>query len=97
MKTDPVGVVATESWDAARAGRAVLERGGNAVDAAAATVFAMGVARPQSCGIGGGGFLVYRTAGGGTAALDFRETAPAAFRADTLVPDRACTRSSPAT
>ena len=87
MKTDPVGVVSSESWDASRAGRAVLQRGGNAIDAAAATVFAMGVARPQSCGIGGGGFLVYRTARGGSAALDFRETAPAAFREDTLVPN----------
>jgi gamma-glutamyltranspeptidase/glutathione hydrolase len=43
-----------------------------------ATTFALGVARPQSCGIGGGGFLVYRGADGETAALDFRETAPAA-------------------
>jgi gamma-glutamyltranspeptidase/glutathione hydrolase len=83
-KTSGLGVVATESWDAARAGKAVLERGGNAIDAAAATVFAAGVARPQSCGIGGGGFLVYRSARGGTNTLDFRETAPAAFRADSL-------------
>ena len=73
------GVVATESMTAARVGRAVLERGGNAIDAAVATVFAIGVSRPQSCGIGGGGFLVYRSADGRRAALDFRETAPAAF------------------
>ena len=79
-----IGVVAAESWDAARAGKAVLERGGNAIDAAAANVFAAGVARPQSCGIGGGGFLVYRSNRGGTNTLDFRETAPAAFRADSL-------------
>jgi gamma-glutamyltranspeptidase/glutathione hydrolase len=83
-KTGTLGVVATESWDASRAGKAVLERGGNAIDAAAATVFAAGVARPQSCGIGGGGFLVLRNATGGTNTLDFRETAPAAFRADSL-------------
>jgi gamma-glutamyltranspeptidase / glutathione hydrolase len=81
-----LGVVATESPQAARVGRRVLERGGNAVDAAAATALAIGVARPQSCGIGGGGFLVYRGAGGETAALDFRETAPGAFRPDTLQP-----------
>ncbi len=62
----------------------MLERGGNAVDAAASTVFAMGVSRPQSCGIGGGGFLVYRSDGGTTASLDFRETAPAAFTPETL-------------
>jgi gamma-glutamyltranspeptidase/glutathione hydrolase len=80
------GVVATESPAAARVGRAVLARGGNAIDAAAATVFALGVARPQSCGIGGGGFMVYRSPDGKVRALDFRETAPAAIKADTFVP-----------
>ena len=78
------GVVASESYAASRVGRAVLEAGGNAADAAAATVFAIGVARPQSCGIGGGGFALYRSATGKVRALDFRETAPAAFRRDSL-------------
>ncbi|WP_445149111.1 gamma-glutamyltransferase [Baekduia sp. Peel2402] len=78
------GVVATESPAAARVGRAVLARGGNAIDAAVATVFALGVARPQSCGIGGGGFMVYRSPDGKVRALDFRETAPAAIKADTF-------------
>src|SRR4051812_4335647 len=55
----PYGIVATESPAAAVVGRDVLEHGGNAVDAAAATVFAINVARPQSCGIGGGGFPGY--------------------------------------
>jgi gamma-glutamyltranspeptidase/glutathione hydrolase len=73
------GVVATESRPAARVGIRVLDRGGNAVDAAAATVLAIGVTQPQSCGIGGGGFLVYRSAEGRSATLDFREKAPAAF------------------
>src|SRR3954451_22982984 len=77
-----LGVVATESPAAARVGRGVLEAGGNAVDAADATVFALNVARPQSCGIGGGGFMVYRSHTGAVRALDFRETAPAAIRAD---------------
>src|SRR3954468_2771465 len=81
-----LGVVATESPAAAVVGRDVLEHGGNAADAAAATVFALNVARPQSCGIGGGGFAVYRTAGGSGTSLDFRETAPATFTRDTLVP-----------
>src|SRR5919205_603079 len=76
--TSRLGVIATESPAASRVGRAVLESGGNAIDAAAATVFALNVARPQSCGVGGGGFMLYRTRGGRVAALDFRETAPAA-------------------
>jgi gamma-glutamyltranspeptidase / glutathione hydrolase len=76
------GVVATESPAAARVGRDVLARGGNAIDAAAATVFALGVARPQSCGIGGGGFMVYRSPDGKVRALDFRETAPASIAPD---------------
>jgi len=79
-----LGVVATESPAAAKVGRAVLESGGNAVDAAVATTFALGVARPQSCGIGGGGFLVYRAADGRAATLDFRETAPARLKPATL-------------
>jgi gamma-glutamyltranspeptidase/glutathione hydrolase len=79
------GVIATESPAAARAGRAVLARGGNAIDAAVTTVFALGAARPQSCGIGGGGFMVYRSPDGRVRALDFRETAGAAMKADSLV------------
>src|SRR5215210_1050594 len=72
------GVVASESTAASEAGLATLDAGGNAMDAAATMTFALGVARPQSCGIGGGGFLVYRGADGENATLDFRETAPAA-------------------
>ncbi|MDX6655744.1 MAG: gamma-glutamyltranspeptidase / glutathione hydrolase [Solirubrobacteraceae bacterium] len=82
--TSPLGVVATESPAAAQVGRSVLEHGGNAVDAAVSTVFALGVARPQSCGIGGGGFMVYRPHDGAVATLDFRETAPAAIKSDTF-------------
>jgi len=82
--TSPYGVVATESPQAAEVGRDVLEHGGNAIDAAASTVFALGVARPQSCGIGGGGFMVYRDRNDAVATLDFRETAPAAIKSDTF-------------
>jgi gamma-glutamyltranspeptidase / glutathione hydrolase len=78
------GVIATESPAASRVGRSVLEAGGNAIDAAAATVFALNAARPQSCGIGGGGFLLYRSRTGRVRALDFRETAGAATTATTF-------------
>jgi gamma-glutamyltranspeptidase/glutathione hydrolase len=80
----PEGVVATESVIAARVGRSILENGGNAIDAAAATVFAMSVGRPQSCGIGGGGFMLYRSRTGRVRSLDFRETAPAAMTPTSL-------------
>ena len=78
------GVISSESTAASEAGLKVLDAGGNAMDAAIATTFALGVARPQSCGIGGGGFLIYRGADGETAALDFRETAPAAVTPETF-------------
>jgi gamma-glutamyltranspeptidase/glutathione hydrolase len=74
--TGPHWGVATDSPYAADAALAVLREGGNAVDAAVTAVFAVGVVRPDLCGIGGGGFLVYRGADGTTAALDFREKSP---------------------
>ena len=61
---------------ASRVGVAVLQAGGNAIDAAVATAFALAVTYPTAGNIGGGGFLVYRPATGDPVAYDFRETAP---------------------
>ncbi len=70
------GVVAAGNREAALAGLKMLDDGGNAVDAAAAAMFAVGVAQFDSCGIGGGGFLVYRSASGEVDTIDFREWSP---------------------
>lgn len=71
-----LGVVTTESPLSSEAGLKMLRAGGNAVDAAVAAAFARGVANFEACGIGGGGFLVYRGADGTVDALDFFERAP---------------------
>ena len=75
-------MVVSSQVDATRAGVSLLEAGGNAVDAAVATAFAVGVTQPFSTGIGGGGFILIRMADGRVAAIDARETAPAAATVD---------------
>ena len=72
------GMVSTTDRVASEIGTEVLRRGGNAVDAAVATHFALAVINPEAGNIGGGGFMVLRMADGRTAALDFREKAPLA-------------------
>lgn len=67
---------------ASQVGVDIMKKGGNAVDAAIAVQFALCVVHPSAGNIGGGGFMVVRLADGNTAALDFRETAPAAASTD---------------
>jgi len=74
----PSGMVVSEHWLASEAGRDVLAAGGNAVDAAIATGFALAVTHPSAGNIGGGGFMVIRFPDGTTTAIDFREKAPLA-------------------
>ena len=72
------GVVAADHIAASEAGARILREGGNVVDAAVATSFALSVARPASCGIGGGGFMVIWDAKTQrSVVLDYRERAPA--------------------
>ncbi|MGZ3873512.1 MAG: gamma-glutamyltransferase [Mucilaginibacter sp.] len=71
------GMVVCATPDAAKAGLDILKKGGNAVDAAVAVQFALAVTLPEAGNIGGGGFMVYRSAKGKTNTLDFREKAPA--------------------
>lgn len=72
-------VVVSQEGNASDVGRAVLRKGGNAVDAAVATAFALAVTHPAAGNIGGGGFLVaFIPDRGKVVTIDFRETAPAA-------------------
>src|SRR5580692_7418173 len=73
------GMVVAQEKIAARIGADVLKRGGNAIDAAVATGFAMAVTYPRAGNIGGGGFMVIHSRDRGEdITIDYRETAPAA-------------------
>ncbi len=74
----PNGMVVSVERRASQVGRAVLRAGGNAVDAAIATGFALAVTHPSAGNIGGGGFMVVRFPDGRATAIDFREKAPLA-------------------
>ncbi len=72
------GMVSSQQWIASQVGADVLASGGNAVDAAIATGFALAVTHPTAGNIGGGGFMVIRFPNGQTTSIDFRERAPLA-------------------
>jgi gamma-glutamyltranspeptidase/glutathione hydrolase len=78
------GIVTSSEAQATNAGVTMLALGGNAVDAAVATAFALAVTHPSAGNIGGGGFMLVRPPGAEaqTVALDFRETAPMALTRD---------------
>lgn len=70
------GMVASVDALATQVGVDILRQGGNAVDAAVAVGFALAVTHPQAGNLGGGGFMLLRTASGRATAIDFREMAP---------------------
>jgi len=71
-----LGMVITQSDIASQIGFQVIKSGGNAIDAAVATAFALAVTHPTAGNIGGGGFIVYRPATGEPVSFDFREVGP---------------------
>jgi gamma-glutamyltranspeptidase/glutathione hydrolase len=70
------GMVVAQESAAAHIGTEILQKGGNAVDAAVAVGFALAVTYPRAGNLGGGGLMVIHRAGGENAAIDYRETAP---------------------
>ncbi len=73
----PRAMVATVHSEASKAGVAIMQQGGNAVDAAVAIGFALAVVYPEAGNIGGGGFMLFRRADNAVHFLDYREKAPA--------------------
>jgi gamma-glutamyltranspeptidase/glutathione hydrolase len=81
----PKAMVASDSRIASEVGAEIMKQGGNAVDAAVATGFALAVAYPEAGNLGGGGYMVIRMRDGRVAALDYREAAPLAATRDMYV------------
>jgi gamma-glutamyltranspeptidase/glutathione hydrolase len=76
------GMVASAHEEASKAGIEILKAGGNAIDAAIATHYALAVVFPFAGNLGGGGFAVIRENNGKTHSIDFREKAPLAAHRD---------------
>jgi gamma-glutamyltranspeptidase / glutathione hydrolase len=81
----PKAMVATVHPEASKAGVAIMQQGGNAVDAAVAIGFALAVVYPEAGNIGGGGFMLFRHPDGDVHFLDYREKAPAKAAANMYV------------
>lgn len=80
-------IAASDHHTASACGAEVMERGGNAADAAVAMALCAGVVQPAGSGLGGGGFAVVVLPDGTATTLDFREVAPAAARRDMFLAD----------
>src|SRR6266850_479905 len=80
--TAPHAMVVSAHPLATQAGVDILKQGGNAIDAVVAVAFALEVVLPEAGNIGGGGFIVHRTAAGEVSALDYREAAPSGAARD---------------
>lgn len=83
----PHAAVAADHALASQAGVEILRAGGNAIDAAIATSFALSVVRPYSCGIGGGGFMLIALRDGRSTCINYRDCAPAALHEDFFATD----------
>jgi gamma-glutamyltranspeptidase/glutathione hydrolase len=81
-------MVASVHGIASQVGADIMRAGGNAVDAAVATGFALAVVHPQAGNIGGGGFMLIRMADGATRFVDYREKAPAAATANMYLDEK---------
>jgi gamma-glutamyltranspeptidase/glutathione hydrolase len=79
------GMVVAQEALAARIGVDILQRGGNAIDAAVAVGFAMAVTYPRAGNLGGGGFMVIHRASSDDTTIDYRETAPQAINAKSFL------------
>lgn len=82
------GMVVSAQAVASRTGTWILQKGGNAIDAAVATEFALAVCYPEAGNIGGGGFMVIRLSDGSSDVIDYREKAPFSASRDMFIDDK---------